>query len=275
VLLPDVPTATVTERDTTNGKVAFHSFAVRLPDAFYQVGYSDFTGLTDQEIFNGARKILTTATGVSVFGEREISIDKHSGTEWRLVQDGVAFGIRQLLVINGRQYQINMLVPLEKAFNNGQPSMNVASQTQSFTEASTRFLNSFKFTEPAVTSSPALIVPRCDPDKVVTMVGTLSGSADAKQNKAITGDVVNGQAIRLVQPEYPAIALAAHAAGQVKVQVVIDCEGNVAKAAVVEGNPLLWDAALKAARESKFTPTQWKGQPVMVSGIIIYNFVAQ
>jgi len=30
-----------------------------------------------------------------------------------------------------------------------------------------------------------------------------------------------------------------------------------------------------AARASKFTPTKLSGQPVKVSGVIIYNFVAQ
>jgi hypothetical protein len=43
----------------------------------------------------------------------------------------------------------------------------------------------------------------------------------------------------------------------------------------VDGHPLLRAAAVKAARESKFTPTTLEGKPVMVNGIIIYNFVAQ
>lgn len=91
----------------------------------------------------------------------------------------------------------------------------------------------------------------------------------------ISGGVLNGKAIRLVQPPYPAIARSAHASGQVKVQIVIDENGNVISATPVSGHPLLQGAATAAARASKFTPTKLSGMPVKVSGVIIYNFVAQ
>lgn len=91
----------------------------------------------------------------------------------------------------------------------------------------------------------------------------------------ISGGVLNGKAVRLVQPPYPAIARSAHAAGQVKVQIVIDENGNVISASAVSGHPLLTGAAVAAARQSKFTPTKLSGMPVKVSGVIIYNFVAQ
>ena len=91
----------------------------------------------------------------------------------------------------------------------------------------------------------------------------------------ISGGVLNGKAVRLVQPPYPAIARSAHASGQVKVQIVIDENGNVISATPVSGHPLLQGAAAAAARQSKFTPTKLSGMPVKVSGVIIYNFVAQ
>lgn len=91
----------------------------------------------------------------------------------------------------------------------------------------------------------------------------------------ISGGVLNGKAVRLVQPPYPAIARSAHASGQVRVQIVIDENGNVISAAPVSGHPLLQGAAVSAARASKFTPTKLSGMPVKVSGVIIYNFVAQ
>jgi outer membrane biosynthesis protein TonB len=49
----------------------------------------------------------------------------------------------------------------------------------------------------------------------------------------------------------------------------------VISAHAVSGHPLLQAAAVGAARASKFTPTKLSGQPVKVSGVIIYNFVAQ
>jgi len=91
----------------------------------------------------------------------------------------------------------------------------------------------------------------------------------------ISGGVLNGKAVRLVQPPYPAIARSAHASGQVRVQIVIDENGNVISATPVSGHPLLQGAATAAARASKFTPTKLSGMPVKVSGVIIYNFVAQ
>ena len=91
----------------------------------------------------------------------------------------------------------------------------------------------------------------------------------------ISGGVLNGKAVHLVQPAYPPIARSAHASGQVVVQVLIDENGNVVAAHATSGHPLLQAAAVGAARSSKFTPTKLSGQPVKVNGVIIYNFVAQ
>ena len=59
------------------------------------------------------------------------------------------------------------------------------------------------------------------------------------------------------------------------VQVVIDENGNVISARAVSGHPLLQAVAVGAARQAKFSPTKLSGQPVKVTGIITYNFVAQ
>jgi TonB family protein len=91
--------------------------------------------------------------------------------------------------------------------------------------------------------------------------------------KIVAGGVVNGKATNLVKPQYPAAARAVNASGAVNVQVTIDEEGNVISASAVSGHPLLRAAAVKAARESKFSPTRLSGQPVKVTGVIVYNFV--
>ena len=91
----------------------------------------------------------------------------------------------------------------------------------------------------------------------------------------ISGGVLNGKAISLPKPPYPAIARAAHASGTVVVQVVIDENGNVISAHAVSGHPLLQGAARSAALQAKFSPTKLSGQPVKVTGVIQYNFVAQ
>jgi len=92
---------------------------------------------------------------------------------------------------------------------------------------------------------------------------------------AIQGGVLNGKALELPKPAYPPIARAAHASGTVVVQVLIDEEGNVVSARAVSGHPLLQAASVAAARQAKFEPMTLSGEPVKVTGVIQYNFVAQ
>ncbi len=91
----------------------------------------------------------------------------------------------------------------------------------------------------------------------------------------ISGGVLNGRAISLPKPQYPAIAKQARASGTVVVQVTIDENGNVISASAVSGHPLLQAVSVAAARQARFSPTKLSGQPVKVTGVITYNFVAQ
>lgn len=91
----------------------------------------------------------------------------------------------------------------------------------------------------------------------------------------ISGGVLNGKAISLPKPAYPAIAKAARASGTVTVQIVIDESGNVMSAHAISGHPLLRDSAEQAARQARFSPTRLSGQPVKVTGVINYNFALQ
>ena len=97
----------------------------------------------------------------------------------------------------------------------------------------------------------------------------------SRKTKAINGGVLNGKAATLPVPAYPAIARAAHASGQVTVQILIDEGGNVIEAAAISGHPLLRAAAWSAAKEAKFAPTRLKGEPVLVTGVLVFNFVAE
>ncbi len=91
--------------------------------------------------------------------------------------------------------------------------------------------------------------------------------------KTLSGGVLNAKATSLPQPAYPAAARAVKASGAVSVEVLVGLEGNVVSASAVSGHPLLRAAAESAAREAKFSPTLLSGQPVKISGIIVYNFV--
>lgn len=91
----------------------------------------------------------------------------------------------------------------------------------------------------------------------------------------ITDGVEAGRALELPKPVYPAIARAAHASGEVQVQVLIDIDGTVIAAAAINGHPLLQAASVTAARGTRFSPTKYKGEPVKVTGVLTYNFVSQ
>jgi TonB family protein len=94
----------------------------------------------------------------------------------------------------------------------------------------------------------------------------------SSSEKHISGGVLNGKAVNMPVPEYPAIAKAANASGAVTVEVTFDEGGNVISAEAVSGHPLLRAAAVTAARQAKFPPTKLSGQAVKVSGVLVYNF---
>jgi len=90
--------------------------------------------------------------------------------------------------------------------------------------------------------------------------------------KIVSSGVINGKAVTLIKPEYPAAAVSAGISGAVNVQVTIDESGNVISARATSGPDLLRSGAEVAALQSKFKPTTLAGEPVKVSGIIVYNF---
>jgi TonB family protein len=91
----------------------------------------------------------------------------------------------------------------------------------------------------------------------------------------INGGVMNGKAITLPLPEYPAMARQAKASGSVTVEITIDEDGNVISARSTSGHPLLQSASVNAARQAKFSPTRLNGQPIKVNGVLVYTFKAQ
>jgi TonB family protein len=116
--------------------------------------------------------------------------------------------------------------------------------------------------QPAVDEPPPTPTP-VRPTPAPTQQGT----------RTIGGGVVNGRATSLPKPSYPSNARSVRAEGQVNVQVLIDENGNVTSASAISGHALLRPAAASAARQAKFSPTVVNGQPVRVSGVIVYNFI--
>ena len=86
----------------------------------------------------------------------------------------------------------------------------------------------------------------------------------------ISGGVLNGRAIYLPQPQLPT---GDAPTGTVMVQVLVDEQGSVITARAVSGPQALHVAAVNAARLARFTQTLLMGEPVKVSGTLVYNFV--
>lgn len=107
----------------------------------------------------------------------------------------------------------------------------------------------------------------------LVILGTVKADEPTEHTKIESG-VLNGRALVLPKPEYPPIARAAHVSGTVTVQVLIDETGAVVSAHAISGHPLLHAAAAAAARGARFSPTLLEGEPVKVTGVIQFNFVA-
>lgn len=96
-----------------------------------------------------------------------------------------------------------------------------------------------------------------------------------KETKTVSEGVLQGMAVRKQRPAYPPIAKAARVSGPVQVVVTISEEGKVIDAYAADGNPMLRQAAVDAARQWVFTPTTLSKVPVKVQGMLTFNFVLQ
>jgi TonB family protein len=111
------------------------------------------------------------------------------------------------------------------------------------------------------------------PPPTTSVPPTAAPSAETSKRISVSGGVLQGKAIKKVQPPYPPIAKAARASGAVQVQITVSETGEVIEAGVISGHPLLRDAALQAARQWLFQPTEVGGAPVKVQGILTFNFM--
>lgn len=92
---------------------------------------------------------------------------------------------------------------------------------------------------------------------------------NADQDGPIIEGTLHGKEAVLEKPEYPPRARSEGVSGKVTVAILVDQQGRVVSARALNGPPLLKDAAVKAARRSKFSPDNAKR---FHSGTITYNF---
>ena len=85
-------------------------------------------------------------------------------------------------------------------------------------------------------------------------------------------DLSASRLIHRVEPQYPAEATARHIQGLVTLEVQIGGEGAVRNITVVEGDPILAEAALQAVRQWRYRPYSVDGRPVEMQTRITIRF---
>jgi len=88
----------------------------------------------------------------------------------------------------------------------------------------------------------------------------------------VGGDIREPVKVRDAAPVSPPLALAARVQGPVVLWCVITTEGSVSEVAVVNGHPLLDDAAVAAVSRWRYRPTLLNGEPVSVILTVTVTF---
>jgi hypothetical protein len=90
----------------------------------------------------------------------------------------------------------------------------------------------------------------------------------------INGHCEAGCPIIVPTPYYSPLARRLNITGQIKVEAIVDEEGNVTYARIIKGLPILNRFALVAAYKSRHTPKKTcDNKPIKFRWIITYNFL--
>ncbi|PAP74679.1 energy transducer TonB, partial [Rubrivirga marina] len=120
---------------------------------------------------------------------------------------------------------------------------------------------------------PVVVIPTPDPPEAPVLPDAIDDSDLVHVVAEVQPELIGGLAGLQGRIEYPEMARRVGIEGQVVVQFVVDERGNVVDPIVLRSpNELLSEAALKAVRESQFTPGQQRGRPVKVRFAVPVTF---
>jgi protein TonB len=85
--------------------------------------------------------------------------------------------------------------------------------------------------------------------------------------------MMEGNLIRRVQPDYPALARQVRVQGTVVLRAMISREGSIENLQVLSGHPMLVRAAVDAVSQWRYRPYVLNGEPVEVETEVTVNFV--
>lgn len=302
VLMPGVPKEMAFQSETKSGTVRYKSYTVRTPSAIYYVMYSDSAEPPKDAVQLKAALdllpgMLPEKQGWTFLSKKEAVQDGVPARDW-LVTSSLGVMTRRAFFSGGRLYFVTVFTTPNVAFKDGKPSADQAARTELYERITSKFFGSFHLvpaqggsatsrdTDPGPGTGSGTAIPEGEVDRFLreqkerggVVIGRCLDEAHCHPlggDHVVTGGLVEGHALNRPTPEYPAIARAARVSGPVVVQMVVDEEGSVVAAQVVSGPPLLHAAALKAARDWRFTPTLLDGQPVKVTGTVTFTFTLQ
>ena len=90
---------------------------------------------------------------------------------------------------------------------------------------------------------------------------------------SVAGNVMAEKLLHRDGPEYPLVAKIARVEGVVVLRVLIDRSGAMQEAKVVQGHPVLRDAALESLKSWRWEPFRVDGEAVTASTTVTFNFV--
>jgi TonB family protein len=99
-------------------------------------------------------------------------------------------------------------------------------------------------------------------------IGTTAPPKTKPNRIRIGGNVQQAKLVKMVRPVYPDLAKQGRIAGTVRLHVILAKDGTVQQLDVVEGHPLLVQAALDSVRQWKYQPTLLNGEAVEVDTVV-------
>lgn len=117
-------------------------------------------------------------------------------------------------------------------------------------------------------------LPQFKGDPPSTRVATVAAPTVEPPAKPVplSGAVLASKLITKVVPAYPSSARTLHVSGVVRLIGIIGVDGHVKSLRVLEGHPLLRQAAEDAVKQWVYSPTYLTGRPVEVEASIEVNF---
>ena len=120
-----------------------------------------------------------------------------------------------------------------------------------------------------------LYAPATVPKRVAAIVEPPpppAAAAATPRRIEVGGAVQAARIVHEVVPRYPAVAKGAHIMGTVRFKAVIAADGTVKDLKLLDGNPLLVEAARNAVKQWVYKPTILNGRPVEIGTEIDMHF---